>query len=351
MSLCLALGATAACGDDSDNPPLGPDAKVFLDAPPIDIDAPLPECDVDCAEGGEVRLEYLEFPTGNATADRTRATAFFFGGASSYHTFPSIPGCTDMTPTAPTKWPLAQDAGRTYLDVGNVIISGGPTPIQVTKRVMGQGTGTTGTGDDYIASDFLDRQYAGGTWYFTGNSGSQALNTGQGGLNNVGRLYVTDDTKYDVTITGGAAFPPTIFKDVLYMPNRYPLISPAQHASTDQPLQLTAGALTITYTVPTNTNLPAGSEVDTLVAFTKVNPPVILCIEEGIDGSITIPANMVDTVRTATGGGGAGDTSGNNRFLRQHVVHNTRTMPDTANRKRIDFLSVWCYNYPFHTPP
>jgi hypothetical protein len=318
-----------------------------MDAPPVMIDAPevLPECGVDCAEGGEVRLEYLEFPANDPVRiDRTRATAFFIGGASSHHTFPNIPGCTDYTGTnAMMNWPLAQDAGRQYLDVGRVLISPSTastaTSLEIAKRVMGQGTGPTA----YITSDFLDRQYAGGTWYFTGNSGAQ------GGLNNVGRKYVTDDTRYDVTITGSASMPPTVFKDVLYMPNRFPLLVPAQQDYSAPPVaySLVAGAATITYTVPTNTNLPAGETVDTLIAFTNANPPVILCIEEGIDGSITIPANMVNTVRTTLGTVTSGET---NRFLRQHVVHQLRTMPDENNRKRIDFLSVWCYNYPLWTP-
>jgi hypothetical protein len=363
MSFCFAFGA-AACGDEPPAKP-DPDAAVVVipDAPP---DAQvLPECETDCAEGGEVRLEYLEFPANDPVrVDRTRATAFFFGGASSQHMLPNIPGCTDMTGTAATtRWPLAQDTGRQYLDVGRVIISPSTAStaraLEITKRVMGQGTTTTSTADDYYGSDFLDRQYLGGTWYFTGNSGSpstpQALGTGQGGFNNVGRTYVTDDTKYDVTITGSASFPATVFEDVLYMPNRFPLIDPPQGdynatGGSTAAYSLTAGAKTITYTVPTNTNVPAGETVDTLIAFTKGNPPVILCIEEGIDGSITIPANMVDIVRTTNNSGGAVTSGEANRFLRQHVVHQTRTSPDPVNRKRIDFLSVWCYNYPLWTP-
>ncbi|MBA3457786.1 MAG: hypothetical protein H0T42_32185 [Deltaproteobacteria bacterium] len=287
----------------------------MIDAPP---DAQEFTVDFESMEGGEVRLEYLQFPPGNVPQTRARGTAFFYKGPSVHYPLPVIPGCTTYQENPPTKWPLAQAANRQYLDVGQVIITGGPQQFNLAAGAV-----TTPP-----TKDFLDRAYT-GPWRFSS-------------LNDMGRTFISDNTRYDVVLTGSAEWPAQIFEDVLYMPDAFPLISPAASVS---PVPLVANTpLTITYQVPTNTQLPAGSTVDTLIAFTNGNPPVVICTEEGIDGSITIPAATVDLIRAAVPGG--------SRILRQHVVHNLRELTNgiTHQNQRIDFLSVWCYNYPFSVP-
>jgi hypothetical protein len=271
-------------------------------------------------EGGEVRWEYLEFDVGSTIAtDRARATAFFFKGATPNYPLPDIPGCTHypkgLTPGTQTRWPLAQDPARQYLDVGQVIITGGPVQYTVPAGAANGG-------------DALGRTHA-GPWKYNG-----------GMLNNMGRNYITDNTTYDVILTGSSEWPAQVFNDVLYMPDYFPLISPAKGSG--GPTLVANTPFEITYTAGANTAKPAGMEVDTLIAFTDGNPPLAICVEEGTDGSITIPAATVDYIianKPVSGG----------RFLRQHVVHQLRELTNgtTHENKRIDFLSVWCYNYPY----
>ena len=228
--------------------------------------------------------------------------------------FPTIPGSAPPgTLAEQTKWPLAQEVGREYIDVGQVIITNGPKQLTVLP-------GTA-------APDALGRTHT--TWDFSS-------------LNNQGLTFIDFNSTYDVILTGSAEWPAQLFEDVLFMPDQFTLLTPDD---TVTPVPLVAGTdLVITYTPPTNTNLPAGSRVDTLVAFTNGSPPSAICVEEGIDGSITIPAATVDAVRAV------GVAS---KILRQHVVHNLRELndgDDAFTNKRIDFLSVWCYNYPFSIP-
>jgi hypothetical protein len=295
---CVSLPLLASCGDDS---------SATIDA---GTDAP-PKVNFQSYEGGEVRLEYLKFPPGNNPADRARATAFFYKGPKATYPLPDIPGCTKYGPNEPARWPLAQAADREYLDVGEVIISGGPTPLSIAAG-------------NVPGSDFLDREYT-GPWRFSS-------------LNDMGRTYISDNTVYDVTLTGSSEWPEQTFEDVLFMPDYWPLVSPDE---TVTPVMLTENQpLTITYTPPTNSKLPAGMRVDTLIAFTNINPPSAICVEEGIDGSITIPADIINHVIASNPA---------SRILRQHVVHQLRELTNGTvhENRRIDFLSVWCFNYPY----
>jgi hypothetical protein len=136
------------------------------------------------------------------------------------------------------------------------------------------------------------------------------------------------------------------------MPDYFTPISPDLATS---PVPLVAGQpMTITFTPGANAHLPAGYHVDTLIAFTNGNPPALVCVEEGNplpDGSITIPAADIDFVRGFTCPSPPCTTSPG-RLLRQNVVHQLRELTDgvTHEKRRIDFISVWCFNYPFTVP-
>jgi hypothetical protein len=315
------------------------------------IDAPDENVvDYDSIEGGEVRFEYMTFKSTAATKNRARGTAFFFDGAAGngFHQFPDVPGCTDFTPNPPVRWPFTREAATKYLDVGQVIITGGPTQMNVAPITPVKGACSVTVATQCFANnecpaletcvgatgqkDNLERLYT-DKWNFTGQAPSPII------TNNMAPAFITGDTTYDVVLTGSSKFPATIFKDVLYMPGEWLPVSPA--IDVDPVLQ--AGTpLTITYTTPANVNKPAGYPISTLVIFVGAkDPPVAVCVEEGTDGEITIPANIIDLVRANGVSGG--------KFIRQHVSHVVRELTDgvTHQNKRIDFLGVWCYNYAY----
>ena len=290
----------------------------------------------DSFEGGEVRLEYLQFPPGNATVDRTRATAFFFKGTPVHYPFPVVPGCTRYTAAPPDTWPIAQDPNRQYLDTGHVILtsangagygSGDPTgsaapiPLDIPPGVVG-------------AKDFLDRQYT-GPWKSAVINGTVAVP--------VGHTYIHDHTPYNVEFTGSPEWPAQAFSTPLYMPDYFSLISPDVNTVS---VPLPAGQpMTFTFGEPTTQpGLPAGATVTTLVAFTNGNPPALLCVLDNTSGTLTVSAADIDFVRATVPGGG--------RLLRQNVVHQLRELTDgvTHQNRRIDFIGVWCFNYPFTVP-
>jgi hypothetical protein len=349
LSLSSLSLLTVACGDDDVTPP---DARVDTQVVDMPVDMATYEVNFMSNEGGEVRWEYLDFNPGfipgTATlgydVDRARATAFFYKGptgnsSAGVKPLPAIPGCTHYAKLPPAmndqhmNWPMYQDPTRQYLDVGQVIITGGPT-----QMILGTGA-TNGV-------DALDRMHT--TWDFsniTGNDGMMGRNAP-----NIGRTYISDNTVYDVILTGSSEWPAQIFNDVLYMPDYFTLIDPPAtpagcDVNTPAPCAVALPArdtpLTITFTPGTNTNKPAGMEIDTLVAFVNGNPPVAICVEEGTDGSITIPGATINHVRD-TGVSGS-------RILRQNVVHVLRELTNgtTHDNKRIDFISVWCYNYQY----
>jgi len=364
-SALILLAMPIGCGDSTNHPV---DAPVVHDAPTDtgsgSNGSGSATVDSSWDEGGEVRLEWMAFGSAFGPPNRTRATAFFFKGTPVHYPFPTIPGCTryDTTSgTAPTLWPLAQDPNRQYMDVGHVIIadadgagygSGDPTgatppiPLDFPNGPMGKcsttttqaclGTGQAGcpTGETCIApKDFLDRAYT-GPYKFSGIS-----------LSNFGHTYIHDHTAYNVTLTGSTEWPAQTFDKALYMPDYFTLTSP--DASVDKvPLgAVGSGPMTFTFGEPASQpGLPPGAEVTTLLAFTNNNPPVLLCVLDSTSGSITVSADDMDYVRATVPGG--------SRLLRQNVVHQMRELTDgvTHTHRRIDFISVWCYNYGFSVP-
>src|SRR5688572_907556 len=150
--LCLTLGMPilgVACGDDTTTKM--PDARM-IDAPKM-IDAPeTPEfLGFKAPEGGEVRMEYINFPNGNASL---RTIAFNFKTAGSKPFFPLVPfnACVDAD-KAQGLWPTAQNPveERIYQDPGLILISGGPATYTGRRNAA---AGTDGIGRNHPAGQY-----------------------------------------------------------------------------------------------------------------------------------------------------------------------------------------------------
>jgi len=296
----------AGCGDDGETvkPP---------DAPPIDAPNPMFKGFL-ADEGGEVRVEYTAFPGGNAAA---RVGAYFYDnpGSTRFWPFASLTGCTDTS--TDKYWPTAASpiAERTYLDPGKVIIAGGPQLLSLPRRAA-------------MTDDAVGRTHPANSLFFHFGGGS-AVDA---------PTYLTEKTKYDVIVTGSNNMPGQVFRDVLYMPADFDLISPGLAN-----LPIPAGTpQTFTWQTPPN-NEPPGYEVGSVVAFVGANGPAVVCAEKN-DGSVTVPADMINIVRATYPGGG---------FLsRQTLTHVVRELVDNngPTGKRIDFITVWCYASTFSVP-
>ena len=92
--------------------------------------------------------------------------------------------------------------------------------------------------------------------------------------------------------------------------------------------------------VPTRPFYLLGQHFSAIAAAGPIAGPIIACQEEGTDGSITLPAAMVDILRTYTPG----------RFVRQQLTHTFVELTadgepkPPGERKRIDVLTIYCYN-------
>lgn len=313
--LSVGLLPLFACGDDATvTPDARPiDAPVSIDA---SIDAPPTPMfkGYDADEGGELRMEYVRFAAGNAA---TRVTSFLFAnpGTKKFHDYLSLNGCTNTS--TDMVWPVATNpiAERVYLDPGNIIIAGGPMTLTLPRRA------TMGT-------DPFGRTHPANEWAFHFG----------GGTATDGPTYLSEKTAYDVVFTGTSEVPAQVFDNVLWMPADFAL---TDHGVT--PLAIPADtAQTFSWTTPTQ-GAPAGYEVLSLVAFTGANGPAVTCIEPN-DGSVTVPADMINIARAAYPSGGT--------LARQTLTHVVRELVDAngPTGRRIDFVSVWCYATSFTVP-
>ena len=315
LTLGLSLAGIVGCGDDSSTPAT-PDAMVTPtpDAPPPTPDAPPAPVfkGYDADEGGEVRMEYVRFASGTAS---TRVTNFLYSnpGTPRYHDYLNLNGCTDTTDRS--KWPFAMSTDRVYADPGEVLITGGPNTLTVPTRAVE-------LKDPYGRVHPANKAQ----FHFGGSGGTD------------GPTYLTEKTAYDVTFTGSADLPAQVFQDVMWMPADFALVSPGV-----EPNALVQNTpQTYTWTTPAN-GQPTGVEIQSLVAYTGANGPAVVCVEPN-DGSITVPANLVDVARTAYPTGGT--------LARQTLTHVVRELVDEngPTGRRIDFVAVWCYATSFTVP-
>ena len=261
-------------------------------------------------EGGEIRLEWIQNAMGQNTV---RVTAFFYKSEDPpWNPIPQFPGCFDMR--AKDKWPLAQ-GNRVPLDVGAVAVKTS-TQLITTNAFMN-------------TADAFDRTHL--LWYSKPNSFAA----------NDGFKYPTNEY-YDLYIQGSAEWPPQVYKAFAFMPAPFALISPPSGGVT--PL-LADTDFTWTFT-PGNSTPPPGVTVNTVTAFkvTGVLGPVVVCQQEGTSGSMTVPKEMVNLLRSY---GGATPATGT--YVRQNLTHRLIELNDGSprtpeQRKRIDVLTIYCYN-------
>lgn len=324
----LGLPLIVACGDDGGV--TRQDAAT--DSPNIDardIDAAVPGfAGFQADEGGEVRTEYIKFPNGGIA---TRTTAFVFknSGTTKFFDFVNQNGCTDTRDL--TRWPLATNpiAEREYHDIGSsVVIVGGPQPLTVPKKTNAS-----------PPRDPFNREHGVNNWYF--DPAANTMADPAGGVtpvpNTEAALYLTEKTIYDVVFPGSATFPAQIFDNGIYMPAAFDLNDSAHPHSggTFGLVMPPATEQTFTWTTPTDTP-PTGVIIWSLVAFTGANGPAVVCVEPN-DGSITVPAAMMDVARTVYPTGGT--------IARQTFSHQVRELADAngLTKRRVDLIGVWCY--------
>jgi hypothetical protein len=309
--LFFAVTGLAACGDDT------PDTDI--DAPGPTPDAPKPVFKkYDADEGGEVRIEYVKFGNGNAGI---RAGAFFYDnpGTKRFWEYVNLNGCTDSS--TDMNWPTAANpiGERTYLDPGNVILSGGPQTFTIRRNAM-------------MGPDVPGRVHPADKWFFDPATSADTD----------GGTFLAEKAKYDLIVTGSANMPAQVFDDVGYMPAAFDVISPALSAT---PFPIPAGMpQTFTWTTPAS-DPPPGYEISSLVAFIVPGQgPAVICVEPN-DGSITVPANFIDIARAKIG-------ANTGTLARQTLTHQVRELVDRngPTGKRIDFLTIWCYATPFVAP-
>lgn len=311
LMLVAGLALLGACGDDSSGTP---------DARPIDAAPDAPPVDFFSNEGGEVRFEYIYVGaiTGNMGDTITRVMAFFEKKDDvDNHMYPTIPGCTLVTDD--TKWPTSQPMNRQYADVGTLTLTNGTKTLVVPKS-----TGTT---------DPVGRAHGANNWY-----SHSVLESTPGAMLNDGPTYVSEKSSYDVKFGGSGTWPAMEYKNAIYFPADYQLVSPAYGA----PVNLVAGTpYTQTWNV-VDSMRPAGvPDAWALIGFFELvngqTNAIVVCVENMNDGSMTVPANMVDMIRTAAPGGGV--------LVRQVFHHQVRELTNGADVKgrRIDMIGVWCW--------
>ncbi len=321
LALALVPAFGMSCGDDTGGT-MPPDSRM-IDA--RIIDAPMPDAPdpvtFEWDEGGEVRIEYQEIFTAAGTNFQARSTAFFWKDKTpKRYQFPLIPGCTMMG--ADDRFPLGMGTSHTYQDVGEVTIIGGASPYSIPYKAPVAPATTW--------MDGLARPHDTNVAHFAAVAGGGPT------------YYGNFNSHYDVVFGGKDAFPAQYHQDAIYLSGAWSLNTPAFG-----PVQLTAGQdFVITYNPPTETsNRPPGSALNFVAAIVIPGQgPVVDCISDNLNGTITIPAAMVDY---ALGFG----TSG--LMARAVLSHQVREFTDevTHNHKRMDLIGIWCFVVPWTKTP
>lgn len=352
------------CGGSN---PGAADAPKNIDGPNVivdsNVDAMEPPLTLNNDEGGEIRLEWIQKGS-NTTA---RATAFFYKSETPpTNALPSFPGCVDFTTRPATAWPLAQGA-ITPLDVGDVIIhttdgSGNAIDTELLRDSCGIGgtsggsaacpalSGSNGS-DDY---DYLGRPHS--LWWkrppnFTATDGN----------------IFPADQDYNVILTGSTEWPAQVFSGSTgtgpFMPSTWTPSTPAAGSGATFTCTrdgsgniMACDDYVLGFTADTSTNVPTGYEINTAIGFTAptftvsgapagTTTPIVLCQFDGTPTTVTIPGASVAIIAQY----GTGSMS------RQHLSHHIQELTDgspraTSARKRIDMLTVWCFNDPWTAP-
>ena len=258
---------------------------------------------------------------------RTRSTTFAWNpGSIKFFEFLSQDGCTDMRKDQPNRyWPTAVNpvAERDYLDLGDVVFTGGPNELVVGKNTT-------------MWIDPAGRDHPPGT----ANVHFNPMGAGDA------PMYLAEKTTMDVKFTGSPEVPEQTFEDVLFMPQAFEPTGP--HACAPggacPPIALVANTPT-TFTCSTPPVTPPMSRYPVVDRVTGADKgPAAICIEPN-DGEMTMPAELVNAARAYYPTGGV--------FARQTLTHTVRELVDAngPTGRRIDFLTIWCYASRFTVTP
>ncbi len=268
--LALVPALLASCA----SPPI--DGRLPDAPPPVDA---APVADYSWDEGGESRLQYFDiYDPNNPAVSRKLATAtavFYKSKTPKSYPHPPNPGCSKME--LDNWWPLGHAPVREYQDVGQVIYTGGDMQINLLP-------GNTPPPNNI---DVMGRAHFGPWRNFSSPTAGATF------LGNTNKLY-------DVIFTGSETWPAQAYPDAHFMPAAWTL-NTINGVAAFQPLILQADTpLVITYTPGANTNKPPNTKLTQVTAlFVPGIGPVVACIELTLDGSITIPADMVNHARSA----------------------------------------------------
>lgn len=318
LPLFATAGTGCSCGDDDgDDVTEQPDAREQPDADPDDPDADPGLCNkLECPEGGEVRVEYVNYtdPAPGARTNAARVTGFFLSNAGTgedpdMHPFeidPDEGGCWDIV-DAPF-WPGAQSEGREYIDVGQLVISGGPNAL------------TVGAG---AVTDPPTRD----TWYRTHDDWHWHFGTDDAAT------YLDDNIPFSFTLTGSATFEDRHYMDVGFIPKTFGDLDPPGGSG---PIVITPGEpMTFSHeVVESDTN----QRVISAMAFVVAGRGIEVCVELQDDGVMEVPAATIDHVLSV---GSTGTVA------RQTFTHNPVDLEVEGEHRRIDVIGVWCYVTPW----
>jgi len=272
------------------------------------------QVDLNSDDGGEIRVEYVTF-TNPALApgmreNSARVFAFFMKNMDPdffMRTPSSPPGvCTDLS--ARNYWPLAQGDNIEYIDPGQVLLANGTASVNIPHNT----NNVDGLGRTHNKNDFF---------YFGTNDAA---------------TYMTPKGTHDVILTGSPTWPAHIYDDLVYIPDDFVNTEPSTtmvQVAADTPI-------TWTWTPGDNSGRPPGFEVVAVIAFVVPGMgPIMVCIDTTNSGSLTVPAEILNSLR-AIGTGG--------NLIRQNITHNVRPLTDNAGTcRRVDVIGVRCYTTPW----
>ena len=351
VSLAVLLAGAACGGDDDDDAGDTPDASPDDGADDDGPDAGDDGGDVDAgdgvvasfndAEGGKVINEYITYGDTLAEASgfpkdvRTvyRGMAHFIRGMDPQRLdLPPSGVCTNVV-TDNTIWLGNLGKEREYIDVGTVSIrqtndAGDEVTTELPQAV--DGAPMTWPRDNLFVDHGED-----GIFY-------EKIQLTAGDILSAG-------TRGDVILSGSADFPATTYEGAVYVPENNALENPGLN---DEFTMVAGEDFTVGWEELAQPNAPAASEglvYELFELVATVNPltgaPIHLCptVDQDADGEFVIPGEIIADYReTVTALGGNPDAIVLLRNTNAHAVV-TLDPTDTANKRRVDVVSVWCY--------
>jgi hypothetical protein len=339
-------GTTVDAGDDDDggDDDGEPDAGDGADASVDDVPA------ITDPEGGQILFEYITFDSqlsevlagGAPTA--LRVMAYFMDSQTpESNPLPTpeilIDGCVNLYETG--GWPLGAREGvegqkRAEVDVGDLTISGQNTAgkdVDIAIPLGSPKTVPTFPNDDFARTHDVFYQL-------------KAPNADE---------FVQPDSRFNVTLSGGKGSQESVYEDATYMAG---LFEPGEPGLEDDEFGLgTKGDVTVTWNAPEEPNqnqldksqlIGGGLLTAVVLGDLGTGAPVMFCPVPAAQGEFTITADVVASFRESIGAKKGEPVQA--YMLRNNIAHTLLRLNngegdtpfDTANKRRIDVVSVQC---------